>query len=74
MAFPGFVISDWDAVNELIPHGVAANEAEAARLALTAGVDMEMVSTNYHDTLKEQVEQGKVPESVVDEAVQRILR
>ena len=71
--FPGFVISDWDAVNELIPHGVAADEAEAARLALTAGVDMEMVSTNYHNTLPEQVKQGKVPESVVDEAVRRIL-
>ena len=71
--FRGFVISDWDAVNELIPHGVAADEAEAARLALTAGVDMEMVSTNYHDTLAEQVEQGKVRESIVDEAVRRIL-
>ena len=39
-------------MDELIPHGVAADEAEAARLALTAGVDMEMVSTNYHETLK----------------------
>ncbi len=45
--FPGFVVSDWAAVDELIPHGVAADEAEAARLAITAGVDMEMVSTNY---------------------------
>ena len=71
--FRGFVVSDWDAVNELIPHGVAADEAEAARLALTAGVDMEMVSTNYHDTLAQQVKQGKVPESIVDEAVRRIL-
>ena len=60
-------------MNELIPQGIAADEAEAARLALTAGVDMEMVSTNYHDTLAEQVKQGKVPESVVDEAVRRIL-
>ena len=71
--FPGYVISDWSAVHELIPHGVAADEAEAARLAITAGVDMEMVSTNYHDTLKAQVEQGTVPESVIDEAVRRIL-
>ena len=71
--FRGFVVSDWDAVNELIPHGVAADEAGAARLAITAGVDMEMVSTNYHDTLAEQVKQGKVPESVVDEAVRRVL-
>jgi beta-glucosidase len=71
--FRGYVISDWDAVNELIPHGVAADEAGAARLALTAGVDMEMASTNYHDTLKEQVEHGTVSESVVDEAVRRVL-
>ncbi|MGO9477654.1 MAG: beta-glucosidase BglX [Limisphaerales bacterium] len=71
--FRGFVVSDWNAVNELMSQGVAADEAEAARLALNAGVDMEMVSTNYHDTLAEQVKQGKVPESVVDEAVRRIL-
>ena len=71
--FRGFVISDWDSVNELISQGVAADGAEAARLALTAGVDMEMVSSNYHNTLPEQVKQGKVSESVVDEAVRRIL-
>jgi beta-glucosidase len=71
--FRGFVISDWDSVNELIPQGVAADGSEAARLAFNAGVDMEMVSSNYHNTLPEQVKQGKVPESVVDEAVRRIL-
>ena len=64
--FPGFVVSDWDAVNELIAHGVAADEAEAARLALTAGVDMEMVSTTYPDTLAQQVKAGKFPNHVVD--------
>jgi beta-glucosidase len=71
--FRGFVISDWDSVNELITQGVAADGAEAARLALNAGVDMEMVSSNYHNTLGELMKQGKVPESVVDEAVRRIL-
>jgi len=71
--FPGFVVSDWQSVGELISQGVAADEAEAARLALTAGVDMEMVSTSYHETLKEQVKQGKVSEAVVNEAVRRIL-
>jgi len=71
--FHGFVVSDWEAVAELIEQGVAADEAEAARLALTAGVDMEMVSTNYHDTLKQQVLAGKIPESAVDEAVRRVL-
>ena len=71
--FRGYVVSDWGAVDELIAHGFAADEAEAARLALTAGVDIEMVSTNYPDTLAEQVKQGKVPVSVVDEAVRRVL-
>ena len=71
--FPGFVISDWESVGELVNHGVAANGVEAARLGITAGVDMEMVSTNYISTLKDQVEQGTVPESVVDEATRRVL-
>ncbi len=71
--FPGFVVSDWTSVAELIPHGVAANDAEAARLALTAGVDMEMVSTTYGDTLKEQLKDGTISQAVVDEAVRRVL-
>jgi len=71
--FPGFVVSDWQAVAELVDHGVAADEADAARLAINAGVDLEMVSTNYHDTLKQLVEQGTVSQKTVDEAVRRIL-
>jgi beta-glucosidase len=71
--FPGFVVSDYNAVNELIDHGVAADTTNAARLALTAGVDMEMVSTTYRDTLKSQVEQGIISKKVLDEAVRRIL-
>jgi beta-glucosidase len=71
--FPGFVVSDWNAVSELIPHGVAADEASAARLALTAGVDMEMVSKTYPDTLAQQVRAGTISEAVVDEAVRRVL-
>jgi beta-glucosidase len=71
--FPGYVISDWDAVNELIPHGVAADAAGAARRGITAGVDMEMVSTTYPDTLAQQVKAGKIPLNVVDEAVRRVL-
>jgi len=71
--FPGFVVSDFEAVGELMDHGVAASEADAARLALTAGVDMEMVSHTYHDTLKQQVEQGKVSRAVLNEAVRRVL-
>jgi beta-glucosidase len=72
--FRGFVVSDYNAVAELEAHGVAANDADAARLALTAGVDMEMVSRTYHDTLKQQVERGTIPVQVLDEAVRRVLR
>jgi beta-glucosidase len=71
--FPGYVVSDWDAVGELIDHGIAADRAEAARLALNAGVDMEMVSTTYPDTLAQQVKAGKMRISVVDQAVRRVL-
>lgn len=71
--FPGYVISDWAAVGELVDHGVAADDAEAARLGITAGVDMEMVSTTYPDTLAQQVKAGKIPLSVVDKAVRRVL-
>lgn len=71
--FRGFVVSDYDAVVQLIDHGVAANDEQAARLAITAGVDMEMVSSNY-DTLPAQEQNGKVSQAVIDEAVRRILR
>lgn len=71
--FRGFVVSDYDAVGELIDHGVAGDEATAARLALTAGVDMEMVSTTYLDTLKKQIQKGLISEAVLDEAVRRVL-
>lgn len=72
--FRGFVVSDWAAVNELISQGVAANRAESARLALTAGVDMEMLTTNYSTTLKQQVLDGIIKKKTIDDAVARVLR
>jgi beta-glucosidase len=72
--FRGFVVSDWTSVGELIPHGIANTPADAARKAVTAGVDMDMESNFYHMTLADQVKSGKVPLSVIDEAVRRILR
>lgn len=72
--FRGFVVSDWTSVGELIPHGIALTPADAARKAVTAGVDMDMESNFYHSTLAEQVTSGKVPLSVIDEAVRRVLR
>lgn len=72
--FRGPVVSDWNAVAELMAHGVAANKAEAAQLALRAGVDMEMVSDCYRASLAEAVRAGRLPESYVNQATRRILR
>ncbi len=72
--FGGIVVSDWAAVAELVNHGIAANGAAAARKALEAGVDMDTESNLYGPTLAAQVRSGKIPESVVDEAVRRVLR
>jgi len=72
--FVGFVVSDWASIAELIPHGFAADEKDAARRALTAGVDMEMASTAYVDHLEALLEEGAVTMEMVDAAVRSILR
>ncbi|MEJ5199307.1 MAG: glycoside hydrolase family 3 N-terminal domain-containing protein, partial [Anaerolineae bacterium] len=72
--WPGVVLSDYEAVRELIQHGVAADLKEAGRLSILAGLDMEMVSTAFADHLAELVAEGAVPEARVDEAVRRVLR
>ncbi len=71
--FKGLVVSDYDAVHELIPHGTAADDSHAALEALTAGVDMDMADGAYTN-IPELVKSGKLPKSVVDEAVRRVLR
>lgn len=73
MGFDGVLISDWGAVKEMIPHGVAENEKEAALKAITAGLDIEMMTTAYVNHLKELVEEQIVDESLIDEAALRIL-
>ena len=70
----GVVVSDYEAVRELIPHGVATDLQEAARLSILAGLDMDMVSNAYADHLAALVEEGAVPVERVDEAVRRVLR
>ena len=72
--FQGIVDSDYTALAELIPHGIANDGATAARKAFLAGVDMDMVSSLYHDHLAKLVRSGEVPEAAVDEAVRRVLR
>lgn len=72
--FDGFAVSDWGAVTELIHHGVAEDEAEASVMALHAGVDMDMVSGAYLNTLAASVQAGRVSIRAIDEAARRILR
>jgi beta-glucosidase len=72
--FRGIVDSDWTSVGELIPHGIANDGATAARKALLAGVDMDMVSSLYHDHLAHLVQAGQVPETEIDDAARHVLR
>ncbi|HMG72751.1 MAG TPA: beta-glucosidase BglX [Pyrinomonadaceae bacterium] len=72
--FDGFVVSDYTSVQELINHGSAADEKEAAREALNAGVDMEMVSRLYNNHGAELLRSGRVSLATINEAVRRILR
>ncbi|HKP86931.1 MAG TPA: glycoside hydrolase family 3 N-terminal domain-containing protein, partial [Blastocatellia bacterium] len=72
--FDGFVVSDYESVRELINHGLAADEADAARSALSAGVDMEMVSRLYNKHAPQLVKEGRLSVATIDEAVRRILR
>jgi beta-glucosidase len=72
--FNGFVVSDYTAVMELINHGIALDAATATRKAITAGVDVDMMSHFYDTQLPELIRSGQVPMAVVDEAVRRVLR
>ncbi|HEY2963628.1 MAG TPA: beta-glucosidase BglX [Pyrinomonadaceae bacterium] len=72
--FDGFVVSDYTAVRELINHGVAADEEQAAALALNAGVEMEMVSRSYNQFGPRLLEQRQLSMATINEAVRRILR
>ncbi len=72
--FDGVVISDYNAVGELVPHGVAADLKEAVRLAMEAGCDIDMVQNAYYTYLPELVREGAVSEEALDAAVMRVLR
>jgi beta-glucosidase len=72
--FQGFVVSDWGSVQELIQHGIAEDDAQAAALALHAGVDMDMVSGVYLNTLAASLQAGRVAREEIDEAARRVLR
>jgi len=63
------VVSDWGSVGEMINHGYAKNNYEAAMLAANAGSDMDMESRSYIKNLATLVKEGKVKTAVIDEAV-----
>ncbi|MEJ2125068.1 MAG: glycoside hydrolase family 3 N-terminal domain-containing protein, partial [Alphaproteobacteria bacterium] len=71
--FNGVMISDFGAVAELIAHGVAGDLAEAAALALAAGVDIDMASEAYPQALAEALSRGLITEAQIDAAVVRVL-
>lgn len=71
--FDGVMISDWGAVKELILHGVAEDESEAALKALRAGVDIEMMTECYVNHVKDLINSGALEEKLLDESVLRIL-
>ncbi len=72
--FPGFVVSDWGSIVDMVVHGFVADEREAAFAALSAGVDMEMVSTTYREHLPELLAAKRIDPHLLDDAVRNVLR
>ena len=72
--FKGVVISDYNAVGELVAHGVAENLKDAVRLSMLAGCDIDMVRNAYYLHLEDLVRDGVVPEEMLDRAVMRVLK
>ena len=72
--FQGFVVSDWNAVQELKAHGVVETDKDAALMAFRAGVDMDMTDGLYNRCLEEAVREGQLDVHAIDVAVERILR
>ena len=70
----GFVVSDWGSISEMVPHGFASDKIHAAEIALKAGSDMDMEGGAYEAGLQQLVAEGKVDESLINDAVRRILR
>lgn len=72
--FKGFVVSDWNAVQELKAHGVAETDADAALMAFDAGVDMNMTDGLYNRCLERALREGRLDMQGIDTSVERILR
>jgi len=73
LGFKGFVVTDYNSINEMVNHGVVGNEKDAGILAAKAGVDMDMQGGIYSKHLKKALEDGLIPMKVINDAVNRIL-
>ncbi|UFH32419.1 beta-glucosidase BglX [Chryseobacterium sp. C-71] len=71
--YQGFVVSDWGSIGEMVPHGYAKDNREAAEKAINAGSDMDMESRAYMAELPNLVKEGKVDPKLIDDAARRIL-
>lgn len=72
--FDGMVVTDWNSSGEMVAHGFAEDLEQATEQSVNAGVDMDMMSFGFIKHLETLVEEGKVKESTIDEAVRNILR
>ena len=74
MGFGGLVVSDWNAIEQLVDQGAAADRREAAKLAFKAGIDIDMCSGCYRDHLPGLIRSGELSVEHLDQVVRRILR
>lgn len=72
--YKGFVVSDWESIQQLTTHGFSKDNKGAANEAVNAGIDMEMVSTTYLEHLPELLAEGRVDIKQIDTAVKKILQ
>ena len=71
--FNGFIVTDYTAINEMVPHGFAVDEKHAGELSANVGVDMDMQGAVYQNYLKKSIAEDKVSQKTIDDAVRRIL-
>ncbi len=71
--FKGLLVSDYTSINELVQHGIAENDMHAAKLALTAGVDVDMIGESYVRFIPLLLNQGQITMGRIDSAVSKIL-
>ncbi len=72
--FNGFVVSDWASIKQLVHHGYAHDDKDAAQKGILAGVDMDMHSNVYGMNLANLIKEKKIPVSLINDSVKRILR